>query len=658
MRRLAIALTLGVLAIAGCGRAPDQPPAQSGAAIAAVEHDATGWPSYGGQPSGTKYSALDQINRANVGSLQVAWTYHTGEISSGTDDTDATVSELTPVYANGHLYICTPFGRVASLDPASGRKVWSFDPKKPRSGNMYAENYCRGVAYWEAPDPQARAAECGKRVLLAGQTGMLMAIDADRGRLCPGFGQGGRVNLAALDYKGEGPLANTSPPAIYRNVVIVGASVTDNKFRNSLDGIVRAFDVVTGRELWSWNPIPPALSDLTGAANTWAPISIDAQRGWVFLPTGSASWDTLGVNRIDAIPDANAVVVLDALTGRRVWSYQTIHHDLWDYDLPAMPTLATIEYQGRPVDAVIQGTKTGNIFVLDRQSGKPLFPVREMPVPQSDVPGERASPTQPMPVLPRPVTSQALTADQAWGALGFDRWRCKAKLAAFRNEGMFTPPSIKGSLLHPSFLGGTNWGGIAYDPNTGLAVVNSSNLVSSVILKPRAEYDEKRDKRPGVSVYEMRGSPYVMLREVLLSPLGAPCNPPPWGQLTAIDMKTGQTRWQIPFGRIRFSSGLSSPASWGAPNQGGPIVTRGGLIFIGASLDSRFRAYDIQTGREVWSARVPAPATATPMTFRHTDGRQYVVVAAGGHGGFGTPLGDALIAYALPRKAYAPPRKD
>ena len=643
-----LALILLVVATAGCQPAADPAPVRAGPGISAVEADATDWPSYGGQASGTKYSALDQINRQTVKHLRKAWTWHSGEVSYGTDTVDFTVSEMTPIYANARLYGCSPFGRAVALDPATGREVWSFDPRKPRTGNMYHENYCRGVAYWQADTAEARAQPCGKRILYAAQNAVLHAIDADTGRVCTGFGAGGHVDLAAFDYKGEGKPATTSPPAVWGNVVALGAAVQDNMYRNSLDGIVRAFDIVTGREIWSWNPIPDDLSAVTGAANAWAPLSVDAKRGWLFLPTGSASWDTLGINRLERIPDANAVVALDMRTGRKVWSYQTVHHDLWDYDLPAAPTLATIDHEGRPVEAVIQGTKTGNVFVLDRQTGQPLFPVKEQPVPRSDMPGERAALTQPMPVLPRPVTSQTLKNADAWGLLGFDSASCRTKLDKLRNVGLFTPPSVKGSLLHPSFLGGTNWGGIAYDPSTGLAVVNSSNLAASVRLVPRAQFDEKRDRRPGVSVYEMRGSPYVMLREVVMSPLGAPCNPPPWGQLTAIDMKTGQTRWQVPFGRLKLSTGLLTPTAWGAPNQGGPIVTRGGLVFIGASLDSVFRAYDIQTGRQVWYAAVPAPATATPMTFRHTDGRQYVVVSAGGHGGFGTRLSDALVAFALP----------
>ena len=618
--------------------------------VSASEADATGWPVYGGQASSTKYAALDQINTANVSQLKLAWTHNTGDLIADPTKAEGAVSQMTPIYANNRLYICTPYSRVAALDPATGKTIWEHDPKKPLTGNMYGQNYCRGVAYWQSEDARERNKTCSKRIFFATQQAVLLSLDADSGQPCPGFGSNGRVNLASFDYGGVGQIANTSPPAIYKNLVIVGGSVADNKEKDSLDGIVRAFDAITGRELWEWNPIPKEISKITGAANTWAPISIDMKRGWVFLPTGSASYDSFGVNRIGSVPDANAVVVLDAWTGKRIWSYQTIRHDLWDYDVPAAPTLATIEKDGKAVEAVIQGTKTGNIFVFDRATGKPLFPIKEMPVPKSDIPGEITAKTQPMPTLPKPVTSQSIKAEDGWGALGFDGAACREKLGAFRNEGIFTPPSIRGSILHPSFLGGVNWGGVAYDPNSGLAIANSSNLVSSVTLMPREKYNEKVHKRPGVSVYEMKGAPYVMLREVLLSPLGAPCNPPPWGRLTAIDMKTGQTRWQIPFGRVEFSTKFRSLESWGAPNQGGPIVTKGGLIFIGASLDSRFRAYDIQSGKELWSQEVPAPATATPMTFLHSDGRQYVVISAGGHGGFGTKLSDAIVAFALPTR--------
>ena len=295
-------------------------------------------------------------------------------------------------------------------------------------------------------------------------------------------------------------------------------------------------------------------------------------------------------------PSATRWWALEALTGTVVWSYQTVRHDLWDYDLSAMPTLALVERNGSKTPAVLQATKMGFVFVLDRLTGKPLFPVEERLAPPTDVPGEYAAPTQPAPLLPAPVTSQQLRPEDAWGVALLDKKECRAKLEKLRNEGLYTPPSLQGSLLHPSFLGGTNWGGIAYDSETGLAVLNSSNLAASVTLVPREDYDPEKDGKPGLSFYEMRGSPYIMLRGVLLSSLGAPCNPPPWGRLTAIDMNNGETRWQIPFGRVEFGPLIKSLPSWGAPNQGGPIITGSGLIFIGASPDNLLRAYRLRTG--------------------------------------------------------------
>ncbi len=606
---------------------------------------ARGWPTYGGQPSGTQYSSLNQINLDNVDELDIAWTYHTGEVSTGSEETDATTHQVTPIHANNMLYLCSPYNNIIALDPGSGEEIWRFDPKKTLTGTMYGSHVCRGVSYWQADDDE-RNEFCGKRVFEGVTDGRLVAVDGDTGVVCGNFGNNGEIDLRALDYKGEGLFTTTSPPAIYKDVVIIGGTVIDNKWEDSLDGIVRGFDVRTGEEIWSWNPIPEHLSDKVGGANTWAPISIDQDNGWVFLPTGSPSYDVLGVNRTEPIPHGNAVVALDALTGKLIWSYQTVHHDLWDYDLPAMPTLIDVEHNGEQVAAVMQPTKTGFIFLLDRMTGEPLFPIEEKAVPQTNVPGEYSSPTQPFPTLPAPVTSQYLTPDDAWGAIIVDKNECRKKLVDLRNEGLFTPPSIAGSVLHPSFLGGTNWGGIAYDEESGIAVVNSSNLVASVRLVPKQIYDAAVHRQPGAAYYEMRGSPYVLLRQVLMSSLGAPCNPPPWGRLTAINMNSGETLWQVPFGRVEFAGPITSLESWGAPNQGGPIVTRGGLIFIGASLDSKIRAYDIKSGEEVWAGDLPVPAIATPMTYEY-GGKQFVVIAAGGNADFQTDVGDAIVAFAL-----------
>lgn len=633
-----------VLAGSEGDRAP--PPAQ--AAGDGTEDEASGWPTYGGPASGTQRSSLRQITPENIDRLETAWIYHAGDLSSGTEEADNTVYQVTPIYANEKLYLCTPFNHIVALDPATGAELWRFDPKKPLTGAFYGSNYCRGVAYWAAAEAAESAAFCGKRVVEITQDGTLLTVDADTGKLCRDFGANGRVDLNALDYKGKGRVYSTSPAAIYRDVIIVGGSFYDNKWGDALDGIVRGFDVRNGEELWSWNPIPAHLSHKTGGANTWAPMSVDQERGWIFLPTGSPSYDVYGVGRKEPIPFGNAVVALEALTGTVVWSYQTVRHDLWDYDLSAMPTLALVERNGSKTPAVLQATKMGFVFVLDRLTGKPLFPVEERPAPPTDVPGEYAAPTQPVPLLPAPVTSQQLRPEDAWGVAVLDKKECRDKLEKLRNEGLYTPPSLQGSLLHPSFLGGVNWGGIAYDSETGLAVLNSSNLAASVTLVPREDYDPEKDGKPGLSFYEMRGSPYIMLRGVLLSSLGAPCNPPPWGRLTAIDMNNGETRWQIPFGRVEFGPLIKSLPSWGAPNQGGPIITGSGLIFIGASPDNLLRAYRLRTGEYLWSGTLPAPAIATPMTYAHgPERRQYVVIAAGGHDGFQTDKSDAIVAFAL-----------
>ena len=634
------------LMLAACGN--DLEHATVASEVHGIAEHANDWPTYGGQSSGTQYSSLDQINTQNVENLQQVWIFHTGDVSEGSTDSHETNYQVTPILANQKLYLCTPLNNVIALDPGTGTEVWRFDFNKPKTETMYGYHNCRGVSYWQASSAEGTKRFCGKRILQGTDNGFLIALDADTGRPCLGFGDDGRIDLNALDYRGEGKISVTSPPAIHQDVVIVGGTVIDNKFRDSLDGIVRGFNIRTGEQVWEWNPIPEHLSDQVGGANTWAPISVDQENGWVFLPTGSPSYDTYGVNRKDPIPFGNAVVVLKAATGELVWSYQTVHHDLWDYDLAAMPTLVTVIRDGDPVQAVIQATKTGLVFGFNRGTGAPLFEIEERNVPATDVPGEYSSPTQPFPVLPAPVTSQEISADDAWGTAIVDTRGCRKALEGLRNEGIFTPPSVKGSVLHPSFLGGTNWGGVAYDAETGLAVLNSSNLVSAVTLMPREEF-EADDVKTGTSTYEMRESPYVMLRKVLLSSFGAPCNPPPWGQLTAIDMNTGEKRWQIPFGRVEFGGLIRTLPSWGAPNQGGPIITKGGLVFIGASLDSRFRAYDLKTGEELWSAETPAPATATPMTYQYgSDNRQYVVIAAGGHGGFDTKLSDSIVAFALP----------
>jgi quinoprotein glucose dehydrogenase len=612
----------------------------------------TGWPVVGGAKGGGHYTALAQINARNVRQLQQAWVYRTGDFSTGSPGHRATTFEATPILAHDALFFCTPYNRVIALEAATGKELWSHEPepKLDRAYNQQHSLICRGVSHWEEPNPDA-SKPCQGRVFQGVLDGRLEALDARTGRLCADFAAGGIINLNAIDNGGIGDVNLTSAPVIFEDLVIVGSAVSDNHRTNMPSGFVRAFDARTGEERWHWSPIPEALRGQVGAGNVWAPMSVDVERGILYAPTTSPSPDFWGGLRTDPLPGVNALIALNVRTGALIWQYQTVYHDLWDYDLPAQPTLVEVRRDGRTIPAVAQPTKTGFLFVLDRETGEPVFPVVERGVPVSTVEGEHASATQPAPLLPHPVARQGMTLDDVWGITPIDRAVCVARIRELQNDGFFTPPSLKGSIEIPWAAGGTNWGGMAYDPRSRLAILNAMNIAGYVRLYPSSEIERLRQSIPaGIELAPQIGAPFAMERGLLLSPLGIPCSRPPWGVILALDLDTGELRWPHPFGTAPVGVlGLRAPAKWGAPNLGGPLVTASGLVFIGATSDGMFRALNTWTGDVLWEHALPFPGAATPMSFQAADGRQFMVIAAGGSILLQSPIGDALVAFALPR---------
>ena len=626
------------------------------------------WPAYGRDPGGSRYSPLTEIAPDNVGSLEVAWTFNTGEAGVRVRRGRPPALESTPIVIDGTMYVSTPLGRVYALDAATGSVRWRYDPEvDPQRG--YGDFASRGAAYWHDPDA-ARGETCSRRVFATTIDARLVALDAATGRPCAGFGANGIVDLrqglriAPFEYQAY---QVTSPPAVIGDLVITGSAIADNSRPNPASGEVRAWDARTGALRWAFDPIPQDRDDpaygtwrdesaqRTGGANVWSVIVADPARDLVFLPTSSPAPDYFGGRRLGANRYANSLVALRASTGEVVWHFQTVHHDLWDYDNAPPPALTTVTRDGQSIPAVLQATKTGMLFVLHRETGEPLFAVEERPVPASDVPGEEAWPTQPFPAVTPPLSPHRLSVDDAWGPTTEDRAWCRDRLAGLRNEGIFTPPSTRGTLAVPSNIGGAHWGGVAADPARAIAVVPVNRIAAMVqlILAEGLNEDSVRreDARLGITDYEytrMRETPYVMRRRLLFGPSGLPCTPPPFGSLVAVSLETGRIRWDVPLGTLASPEGAPpAPAEWGSPNLGGPIVTASGLVFIGATLDRAIRAFAVETGRELWRAALPAGARATPMTYE-AEGRQFVAIAAGGGGPFGT--GDTLVVFALPRR--------
>ena len=525
----------------------------------------------------------------------------------------------------GTLFITTAFGRVIALEPETGRQKWAYDPHVNTHAG-YGDFVNRGVSSWVD-------AASKKRTLFIGTIdARLIAIDAASGVPLPGFGNEGQIDLKQglrLPVKSESEYEETSPPAVIGNLVVVGSGIADNVRTDMPSGEVRAYDVRSGKLAWTFDPMP---GTKTGAANAWSQITADPENGLVFVPTGSPSPDYYGGERKGANQYANSVVALNAKTGAVVWSFQTVHHDLWDYDVASQPALITVK--GRPAVAV--GSKTGNLFILDRLTGKPVFGVEERPVPKSDVPGEEAAPTQPVPLLPAKPEADRI---EAWGPTPEEKNWCATEFSKLRYDGPFTPPSLKGSLLYPGNIGGEAWGGVAFDPKSATLIYPYNRLAAVAMLTPRAELGAAAKEHPDWEIGSQLGTPFAMLRTFLLGPKGSPCSPPPFGLLVAVDANTGAQKWKVPMGYLPW---VGDHPEWGSPALGGPVITAGGLIFMGATFDPYLKAYDEATGKQVWRGKLPASARATPMTFMGADRRQYVLIAAGGHDVPGNTPSDAL----------------
>lgn len=611
------------------------------------------WISYGRDPLGSRHSPLQQIDTGSVKRLAVAWTYTTGEAALRSGNNRSL--EVTPLVVGGTMYLITPLARVIALDATTGKERWVYDGALDRN-RRFGDHTSRGVSTWL--DPRLReGAPCRRRIIAGTTDARLVALDAATGKLCEDFGTAGVVNLRtglrnAPGYVEEYEL--TSPPAIVGETIVVGSAVADNGHAEATSGEVRGFDVRTGALRWTWDPIPQDSTDPqfgtwrgprahnTGAANAWSVLAADPARDLVFVPTSSPSVDYFGGTRLGQNRYANSITALRGSTGKVVWSFQTVHHDLWDYDNASPPLLATLEYQGRRRDAVFQANKDGQLFVLDRETGAPIVPVTEVPVSKSTIPGEEASPTQPQSAI-GPLSPQRFDTNSVFGLTDADRAACRDLIRGLRNEGPFTPPSLEGSLVLPSNIGGAHWGGVAFDPSAQIVVVPVNTIAAMVKLIPMATFDTIRREtrgRIGAEYTRMRGTPYGMYRELLFSPNNIPCTPPPFGELVGVDMRQGRIAWRVPLGS---ANGLPT----GTPNLGGAITTAGGLTFIGATADKMFRAFETSTGRELWRVELPAGGKATPMTYLDRNGKQLVAIAAGGDGGF-FGMGDTIIVFGIP----------
>ncbi|MDO6414702.1 glucose/quinate/shikimate family membrane-bound PQQ-dependent dehydrogenase [Sphingomonas sp. BIUV-7] len=631
--------------------------------LAAVPDDE--WQAYGRTGAGDHFSPLHQITPANVGNLKVAWTFRTGDMK-GPNDSLETTDEVTPLKIGDTVYLCSPHQKVFALDAATGKQKWVFDPQV-KDDPTFQHLTCRGVSYHATPadartsDGAPAPLECRQRLFLPTNDGRMFAIDATTGKPCAGFGQGGQVDLKdGMTVKHKGFYEGTSPPVVTRQMVIMAGAVIDNYSTNEPSGVVRGFDVYTGKLVWAWdsgaideNALASATHHYTAnSPNSWSISAVDEKLGLVYLPMGGPAPDIWGGNRTPEMERyGSALVALDVNTGKRVWSYQTVHHDLWDMDLPSQPSLLDLRTAKGIVPAIYVPTKSGNIFVLDRRTGKLIVGAPERPVPQGAAPGDRLSPTQPFSELTF-QPKEKLTDANMWGATMFDQLACRIQFKRMRYEGPFTPPSTQATLVFPGDVGMFEWGGIAVDPYRQIAIANPIVFPFVSKLLPRgpnnpAAPNATHPSGSETGVQPMYGVPFGVQLNPFLSPLGFPCMAPPWGYMAGIDLNTHKILWKHKVGTTRDATAVPLPFKLGMPMLGGTMATAGGVTFLTATMDNYIRAFDVTSGKMLWQARLPAGGQSTPMSYAQ-GGKQYVVTAAGGHGSFGTKLGDYVIAYALP----------
>ena len=675
------------------------------------------WHAYGRTAAGQRFSPLAQITPNNLGELQEVWRYHTGQIRDGADPGETTY-EVTPLVVDDRMYLCTPFGTVITLDPTTGEELWRFDPQLKQPPTVTTQHMtCRGVSYHDA-GPAAEQAQavnnngmdnaarlqmsasevtdkaagvaqnvaagqamsgdanpqvkrdvgyaggavgiCRKRLFVPTSDGRLIAISAEDGSICPGFGgDDGTVNLwANMPNVTPGSYYSTSPPVVTDKVIIVGGAVNDNASTTSPSGVIRAFDIYTGDLVWNFDsknpdstaPIAEGDTYSENAPNSWSVSSYDPELDIVYLPMGNQSPDQFGGNRNDAVEKySSSILALNASTGKVEWVFQTVHHDLWDYDVPAQPSLVDLNIQGQRIPALVAPTKQGEIYVLNRVTGEPVLPVTEEPVPQGAAEGDFTAPTQPVSAIS--FNPPTLTGKDMWGATMLDQLACRIQFQQLHYEGRYTAPSEQGTLVYPGNFGTFNWGAVAIDPDRQIMFAMPVYLAFTSKLTPRDDGTSRIVTKDGEPIInENFGAPYATTMGPFTSPVGLPCQAPAWGYVAGVDLTTGETRYQRVNGTVRDLAPVPLPFEMGVPGIGGPIVTRGGVAFLSGTLDYYVRGYDLRTGEERWKSRLPAGGQATPSTYLGADGRQYLVVVAGGHGSTGTKAGDAVIAYALPKE--------